>query len=146
MGPRDDSKDAVLEIATQTRRGRSEPDFRARLGFRDQRPQLLIEDGDVERARDDEERAKWDPVELTDVTVAPGEGQRLVLQVVPREAAGKFSLRAYWNGDLVHEREVEKLHAKSKTELTVTLLVAGAQSAEVDVSFDDFRLVRRREK
>ena len=146
LGARDDSKDAVLEVATQTRRGRSEPDFRARIGFREQSPQLLIEDGDVERARDDEERARWDPVALDGVTASPGEQQRLILQVVPREDSGKFSLRAFWNGALVHERPIEKLHAKTKTELTVSLLVAGSQGAEVDVKYDDFRLVRRREK
>ena len=70
----------------------------------------------------------------------------LALRVVPRENGQQFTLQALWNGLVIHEREVERLRRNSKVELPIELVVEGVQGSSVDVAFDDFRLVRRKEQ
>jgi len=152
LGREDQSKLAGIEISTKSRgssrgSGSSErgTDFRARLGVRSRRPYLVIEDGDASRARSEEQRKLRDPVELGGPAVAAGHPVRLELRVVQREG-DKFGLQAYVDGEMVHERGIEKLRRKTSIDLAVDLLVEASQGARVDVTFDDFRLVRRREK
>ncbi|MEM7198976.1 MAG: tetratricopeptide repeat protein [Planctomycetota bacterium] len=146
LGGGDDSKFTGLQISTATSRGRSAADFQARLGFLDGRPAVVIEDGDAARARDDEERAKWDPVRLDDVAADRTVSHRLEFRVVERDGGKQFALQAVWNDVVVHQRDVEKLSRTSRTEMPVDLLVEGRQGARVEATFDDFRLVRRREE
>lgn len=141
-GAADGSRFAGVELATQSRRsGRG--DFWVRVGLQQGEPYLRIHDGDESRARDDEDRARWDRVDLSEIQAVVGQPQRLALRVVRRDGGGRFRLQVYWDDVLVHERDVEKLQPKSSVPLAVDLMVEGTRDARVDVAFDDFRLVRR---
>lgn len=145
-GAGDHSKAAVLEIS-MAGSGRNSTEFRARIG-KDGKGQafLLIEDGTPDRARDDEDRQRWDPVALPVPAPAAGKAQTLALAVTPDETGKRLVLEAYWDGDLVHQRPLDRINAKSSSPLFVDLLVEANADEQVDITFDDFRLVRRREK
>ena len=72
---------------------------------------------------------------------------RLALRVIPRDEVGRrFMLRAFWNGRLVHERKIERLNSSTRTELNIDLISRGTVGQEADVLFDNFLLIRRKEK
>jgi hypothetical protein len=106
----------------------------------------LIEDGAADRARDAEDKQRWDPVPLPLPAPTAGAAQMLALALTPDETGKRLVLQAYWNGELVHQRPIDRINAKSSTPLFVDLVVEGNADEQVDIAFDDFRLVRRREK
>ncbi len=58
-------------------------------------------------------------------------------------------LRAWWNGEKVHERKLMRLRRGSGTtsgKLNLQLKVEGKNGSRVDVTFDNFRLVQLRGK
>ncbi|MCC6669653.1 MAG: hypothetical protein IT458_01215 [Planctomycetes bacterium] len=130
------------------RAGRGGSDFDARLGWREGKPYLLIQDGDPTLAQTEEDKKRFDPVELALEGVDPKKPQILAFEVLPREQGGGnlLALRAYWNGKLVHERPVQRITRNSRTILHIDLMVEAPAQGAVDASFDDYRLVRRKEK
>lgn len=147
VSPRHDARYALLQLALPARRSEEAPMFRVRFGTRDGKPYLRIEDGDRRSARRPEDERKWEPVDLGAVVYSPGQEVRLALELAPRPESGgrAFVLRAYWNDVLVHERPIERLGARTRGPLHVDLRVEGRPGSRADVSFDDFRLVRRKE-
>ncbi len=144
--PGDASRFAGLQISTLSRRGGAGPDFRARLGFSEGQPFLLIEDGRPDNA-DEDERALWDPVELEELPFDQSAPQALALSVYPQpDDDQRFVLRAEWNGVVLHERGIEKLRRSTRLEMPIELLAYANAGNRVDVEFDDFRLVRRKEQ
>lgn len=135
------SKFAWLALSTQSQKGRStDSDFRVEFGFRERSPYLRIVDGRTPTGDPPE------PVKL-DLELAPFEPHRLALQVIPKdEQAKSFVLQATIDGQLVHEQELNRLRAGTSQELSIDLGVEGITGQQADVSFDDFRLVRRKDK
>lgn len=73
------------------------------------------------------------------------EPQRLAVEVEPTgDAQGRFVLRVYWNDHLVHTVDGLKGLTPRNTWTLYTDLFA--KGTGVDVRFDDYRLVRRKEK
>ncbi len=142
-------QNAALEIAFDGSRN----DLRIALGFRrgsngSLRPEAWVEDG-ASAAGADESPI----VDLSGKIAAdPSEPQRLKIEVVPAEigganagpAANQLGLRLYWNDELVHQVDrLKRLTARTPTDLVTALVVQGRP---VHVTFDDYRLVRRKSK
>ncbi|MCA8941573.1 MAG: hypothetical protein KDB80_03355, partial [Planctomycetes bacterium] len=71
----------------------------------------------------------------------------IAVEVRPGQKPATFALDLLWNGDVVHSfEEVRTLRPTTGTPLAVDLVVEGRSGGNVDVSFDDFRLNRRREQ
>jgi tetratricopeptide (TPR) repeat protein len=119
------------------------PEFSARLGCRDRQPLVQVEDGNQAHARDDEKK-NFEPVLLAR-KVDPAQPNRLALEVFPLGADDKrFVLKAFWNGDLVHERPLNRLSRGTQSPLLIDLRVEGRPGTTVHVRFDDYRLERRK--
>ena len=132
---------AGLGIGTLPR-GNGGVDLDVRVGLFEGKPQLRIIDG-----RDDSK----DPNERHALTVADFDAkqpQALELRVVPRGDAESrlFTLLVSWNGAVVHRHDLRTLTGSTQNELLTKLLAAGRPGSEVDVSFDDYVLERRKER
>lgn len=101
------------------------------------RPEIVVVDGRSDEA--------VKPVQL-DVDFEVGQPIRLKLELVPTgEDSGKaVLLRASWNDRIVHEQPLKSVRAggNSSTEIATELIAAGRP---VQVAFDDYRLVRRKD-
>ena len=108
------------------------------------RPFVEIHDGNRDQSSP-ANAAAHEPVWL-DVQADRAQAHQLALEVVPRESdARRFALRARWNGEIVHERDIQRLSAATVTPLQIELRAEGRPGSTVAVSFDDYRLVRRTE-
>jgi predicted Zn-dependent protease len=135
LGPEHDAKLAVLQLSTQSRRG-TDTDFQVQFGFRGKTPYLRIVDG-------------AEPVqpEIDAADVRAYDPHRLALQVVPKEEGSQsFVLQALIDGRIVHQQELTKLRRGTPSPLSIDLFVEGGPNQNADVAFDDFRLVRRKDK
>ena len=121
-------------------------DFRARFGVKDGQPYLQIQDGDPAQAQDP---TRFDAVPLPPACkVEAGKPVRLGLEVVPRKEGDSYwTLRALWDGAVVHEREVTRLNKNLRQIALLTDLFAEAPlHQKVDAAFDEYRLVRRKDQ
>ncbi len=146
INPGHRARDAFLQVGFPKKSAEGTSDFSVSFGVHDKKPYLLIEDGDRRQARDQAQRENWEPVRLSGGlnTLDP---IRLALRVIPRDEVGRrFMLRAFWNGRLVHERKIERLNSSTRTELNIDLVSRGTVGQEADVLFDNFLLIRRKEK
>jgi tetratricopeptide (TPR) repeat protein len=129
---------AGLRLVPETQRGGA---FQVEFGLRaygaNRTAELKIQDGPP--GRDDSSA-----VLQLQVPFAVGQPVVLALEFVQALDADdkNLTLRASWNGEVVHERQLRTLRANSTQPLATDLLVRGRP---VHVSFDDYRLVRRKE-
>ena len=129
-------------IGIEVARGSQGVEVQVRLGVREGKPFLRIEDG----------RANGEPVvEQKALDVAgfvPSAAHQLELRVVPRGdgASRQFALLASWNGVVVHRRDMQSLSGNTNSELKTLVFALGDKGDEVDVAFDDWRLERRKER
>lgn len=133
-----------LEINNLRRgRGAAQKDFVARFGFNeDGLPFLQIEDG--RKPKPDEA----EPVVFETATVHKDAMNHLRVEAVPQEGkedSKTLHFRTFWNGELVHERKLRRLRRGSGGgTLNLELKVETRRRTEVDVAFDNFRLVQIR--
>ncbi|MFN6145184.1 MAG: tetratricopeptide repeat protein [Planctomycetota bacterium] len=141
-GPAQPAARGFVGIGIEVPRGNQGSDVLVRLGVREGKPFLRIEDG----------RANGEPlVEQKAIEVAgfaPGALQQLELRVVPRgePSSRQFALVASWNGVVVHRRDMQSLSGSTNSELKTVLFALGDKGDDVDVAFDDWRLERRKER
>jgi tetratricopeptide (TPR) repeat protein len=120
-------------------------DFMARFGLNENGFLFLqILDGrnpkDVDR----------EPLTFKHVVVHRDQLNHLRLEAVPQkgdEDNKTLFLRAWWNGEMVHERRLQRLRratGKSSGKLNLELKVEGKNGKQVKVVFDNFRLVQIR--
>lgn len=128
---------AGLRIETQ-RGSQGQTDFQVQVGVREGKPHLRIAEQRDEPFAQNLEIEGFDPT-------AP---QRLELRVVPRgEAqARNFTLQVRWNDRVVHTRDLKALSGSTAAELHTVMFAAGSKGSDVDVTFDDYRLERRKER
>ncbi len=126
---------AGVRIGREGTRG----DFELFVAMQRQRPEVYIKDGPK---RDDD---KDEPVPIDALgTVDFSQPQRLAIEVTPLEDGNRESLTVYWNGEPVLQRDsLKTLSQRAAWKMNVDLVAKGKP---VDVAFDDFRLVRRKEK
>jgi hypothetical protein len=117
-------------------------DFVVRLGIKDGKPQVWIEDG-----RDGGGDSSSFHQELSIANFQFDQPQDLELRVVPRgdDASKLFTLVVHWNDQLVFARDLRTLSGSTSTELRTMLFVEGNKGDEPDVAFNDYRLERRKE-
>lgn len=126
------------------RGGAGEPEFQVDFGLHEGTRFLRIVDG---RTADPDQEAAQEPVALQVEDMNLRVSQRVELRVDPPESGGgQATLVALWNGVEVHRRPLNWLRPNTRIELYADLVVRGRRGgSELDVSFDDFRLVRRKE-
>jgi len=122
-----------LQIQTQRGGGSGASNFVARIGLRDGKPHLMVQDGRAEAERRELEFA---------VGAAP---MSLELRVQERADGRQFRLFCLWNGVVVHTQDLKTLSANTNSELETELHVAGQSGRRVDVRFDDYHLERRKD-
>lgn len=117
-------------------------DFEMRFGVRDGKPFLRISDGDARGGKAE----LFDPVALPETCrVEIGKPIHLEVEAETRKESDQaFVLRCYWDGVLVHERDVARISRSSRPPLMTDLTAEGPVHQPLDVAFDDYRLVRRR--
>lgn len=128
---------AGLRIEMQRDRS-GRPDLQVQVGVRDGRPRLTVIDNR-------EESQGFDPaIDGFDAAAV----QQLELRAVPRgdQQARRCWLQVRWNGALVHEQELKSLGGGTGGELRTVLFAQGSRGVEADVTFDDYRLERRKER
>ncbi|MEC7584434.1 MAG: hypothetical protein VYE77_08955 [Planctomycetota bacterium] len=121
-----------LQIQTQ-RGGSGASNFVARIGLRDGKPHLMVQDGRAEAERRE--------LEFT----PDGRPVSLELRVQERSDGRQFRLLCLWNGVVVHNQDLKTLSANTNTELETQLRVSGRSGQRVDVRFDDYHLERRKD-
>jgi tetratricopeptide (TPR) repeat protein len=128
---------AGVRIETQ-RSNTGQADLQVQLGVREGKPYLKI----------DENREEARQVDLTVPEFDAGAPHQLELRVMPRgdAQARAFVVQASWNGYVVHRHDLKTLTGNTQTELKTVLFVTGSKGGPVDVSFDDYRLERRKER
>jgi tetratricopeptide (TPR) repeat protein len=129
-------------IGIEVPRGNQGSDVLVRLGVREGKPFLRIEDG-----RDNGEPVvEQKALDIGDFR--PGDQHALELRVVPRGDASsrQVTLVASWNGVVVHRRDMQSLTGNTNSELKTVLFALGDKGDDVDVAFDDWRLERRKER
>jgi len=141
-GPAQPATRGFAGIGIEVPRGNQGTDVLVRLGVREGKPFLRIEDG----------RANGEPVvEQKPLDVAgfqAGGPQQLELRIVPRgePSSRQFALVASWNGVVVHRRDMQSISGNTNSELKTVIFALGDKGDEVDVAFDDWRLERRKER
>jgi hypothetical protein len=60
-------------------------------------------------------------------------------------AQKRFELLASWNGAVVHRRPLTLLGGNTPNELSTVLFAEGAKGSTPNVTFDDYRLERRKD-
>jgi hypothetical protein len=91
-----------------------------------------------------------EPVTFKHAVVHRDRLNHLRLEAVPQkgdEDNKTLFLRAWWNGEMVHERRLQRLRratGKSSGKLNLELKVEGKNGKQVKVVFDNFRLVQIR--
>jgi hypothetical protein len=132
----------VLERAPTGTTGRVE--FQVKFGYDSGKPYLLIQDGTMQ-ARNEADRARFEPVRLAP-TIDPTKPHRFGLAVAAKSDGNRrLVLQASIDGIVVHEREIGQLTPTTSNPVLVGLLVEGRPGKQVEVTCDDFRLVRRME-
>jgi tetratricopeptide (TPR) repeat protein len=134
--------EAFTGLALEVQRGAGATDFQAKLGVFEGKPHLGIQDG-REAGADVLVRVPL-PIPNPDLD----QPIALELRVVPRgEGDGKqWALQASWNGNVVHRHELKSLSGNTTNSLKTILLATGQKGrTELDVTFDDYRLERRKE-
>lgn len=134
--------DGFAGLRIEMQRAGGAPDCRIQIGVRDGKPFLGVEDG-----RGAEDTAVRRTLEIAEFD--PAAAQQLELRVVPRGEAPQsraFALQVRWNGLLVHSQDLKTLTATTPTELKTVLFAGGSKGGKIDVTFDDYRLERRKEK
>jgi tetratricopeptide (TPR) repeat protein len=134
--------DSFCGLGIELQSGRGSADLSVRVGIRDGKPFLRIEDG-REGGRDDVKQV-WLPAEGFD----PALPHDLELRAVPRgdENSRQLSLQVGLDGVVVHTHDLKQLTAGTSTELKTILFASGNKGGAVDVAFDDYRLERKRER
>jgi tetratricopeptide (TPR) repeat protein len=129
-------------LGIEVPRGNQGIDVLARLGVREGKPFLRIEDG-----RENGEAAV-EQVSLPIPGFTPGAAVELELRLVPHgdPTSRQFALLASWNGAVVHRRVMKALTGNTNSELKTVLFAQGDKGDDVDVAFDDWRLERRKEQ
>jgi len=134
-----------LEINNLRRtRGAAEPDFRARFGLdEDGVPFLQIEDGRNPKPEEAQ------PQVFQGAVVHRDRMNHLRLEAVPQEGNEDdktLFLRAFWNGEKVHERKLRRLRRgrSGGGSLNLELKVETKGRTSVYAAFDNFRLVQLR--
>lgn len=129
-------------VGIEVPRGNQGTDVLVRVGVREGKPFLRIEDG-----RENGEAAV-EQVNLAIPGFQPGAAASLELRLVPQgdAATRQFALVVSWNGAVVHRRVMKALTGNTNSELKTVLFALGDKGDDVDVAFDDWRLERRKER
>lgn len=143
LGPAHASNDVIAGLGIELQSGRSgAADFQVRVGIREGKPYMRIEDGRAENG------AGAPPPDLVIPGFDPTARQAIELRVVPLgdEQSRMLTLLVSWNGVVVHRRDLKGLSASTNTELKTLLFTSNGKGRMVDVAFDDYRLERRKER
>lgn len=138
-----DLRFAGIELSLVAR-NRAKQNFRLRFGVHlgtDQTlaPYVFMKDG----TRDDSETSLV--IDVPDF--APSGERTIAVATRPGEKPSTFALDLLWNGEVVHSfEEVRTFRPTTGTPLAVDLVVEGRSGGSVNVTFDDFRMNRRRER
>lgn len=142
-GSKQSRTEGFCGLGIEIQRGNGGIELQARIGIKEGKPCVRVEDGRAEGKEENVEQ-KYLTIDGFDFS-AP---QQLELRVVPRgdEQAKQFALQASWNGAVVYRRDLKTLTGNTNTELKTVLFVNGRKGDDVDVAFDDYRLERRKER
>ncbi|MHC5064828.1 MAG: tetratricopeptide repeat protein [Planctomycetota bacterium] len=115
------------------------PEFLLEMGIGRSGPQVRIVDG-TPRAGELEPdpvlfAQNWDRSQVHRMEVA--------VEPVSEENRNQWMLVAYWDGEEVHRIEVNRLRPQGSVPMNIDLMVGGGTDA--NASFDNFRLIRRKE-
>lgn len=142
LGPQQPGVDAFAGLGIEIQRGSGGVECQVRVGVRDGRPFVLVQDG----REGGQENVVRTPLDLPGFQ--PAGPHPLELRVVPRgdEQSRQFALQVAWNGIVVHRADLKTLTGNTNTELKTVLFASGNKGSDVDVRFDDYRLERRKER
>lgn len=139
LGAKASPTDGFAGLGLEVSRGAGGIDFQALLGVRNGKPWLRLLDG-----RQDNETG-GEPGVALDV---PGFDRRalhkLSLRVEPR-GEKQFTLLVEWNGALVHRRDLKSLSGSTSNELKTFVFGSANKDSDLDVTFDEYHLERRKD-